>query len=123
MPHVVLEYSANVIETVDHVALFRELHHAVLDLQAFPQSDIKSRAMRCSDFFMGDGNPQDAFVHLRFSLLAGRDISVRQRLVQTCVRVLTTYFAQSMAQLNCQVTVEVREMDRATYAKFKADSV
>lgn len=122
MPHVVLEYSANVVETVDHQALFGELHGAVLELQAFPQSDIKSRAMRCTDFYMGDGDPKGAFVHLRFSLLAGRDISVRQRLVQTCMRVLTAYFARSVAQLHCQITVELREMDRATYAKFKADS-
>lgn len=122
MPHVVLEYSANVLETVDHTALFGELHQAVLELQAFPQLDIKSRAMRCTDYYMGDGSPEAAFVHLRFSLLAGRDISVRQRLVQTCMRVLTAYFAGSIAQLQCQVTVELREMDRATYAKLKGDS-
>lgn len=119
MPHLVLEYSANVLDTVEPKALFDELHHALLEFETFPLDDIKSRVVRYTDYFIGDGDARNAFVHLNFSLLSGRDISVRQRITQACLKVLTQRFQRSVEHLHCQVSVEVREMERSTYAKHK----
>lgn len=121
MPHLVLEYSGNVIDSVDPRSLFGEVHTALLEFESFPLSDIKSRVVRYDDYCIADNDPSHAFVHLNFSLLAGRDISVRQRIVQACLRVLTKHFAKSLAQLKCQISAEVREIDRSTYTKHKPD--
>ena len=120
MPHLVLEYSDNVVDTVDHVALFAELHTALLDFESFPLADIKSRITRCQQYCIGDNNAVNAFVHLNLALLSGRDISVRQRIVQACQKVLVKHFAQSLTQLQCQISTEVRDIDRSTYAKHKS---
>ena len=119
MPHITLEYSANLVETVDQARLFDELHTALLELEAFPRSDIKSRVVRHATYYIDDGEARHAFVHLDFSLLAGRDISVRQRIVQICSRVLTQYFSRSLNDLNCQLSIEVREIERSTYIKHR----
>ncbi len=118
MPHCLLEYSANVLDEVDPQGLFLRLHRELKEIQAFSTDDIKSRAWRHTDYFVGDGAPQNAFVFLRFSLLSGRDISVRQRVGQACVKVLTEAFAKSLASQTCQFSVEVVEMDRSVYTKF-----
>jgi 5-carboxymethyl-2-hydroxymuconate isomerase len=119
MPHLVLEYSANVLDTVDTRALFSELHTALLEFEAFPLADMKSRVAKYNEYFLGDGDARNAFVHLHVNLLSGRDISVRQRITQACIKILTQRFARSVEHLHCQVSVELREMERSTYAKYK----
>jgi 5-carboxymethyl-2-hydroxymuconate isomerase len=122
MPHLVLEYSANVVDAPDFKVLFRELHEALLEFESFGLLDIKSRAVRHTDYCLGDGDPRHAFVHLNFQLLSGRDVSVRQRMMQACVKVLSKHFARSLEHLECQLSVEMREMDRSTYIKHKPAS-
>jgi 5-carboxymethyl-2-hydroxymuconate isomerase len=122
MPHCVLEYSANVVDRVDAPAVFQRLHQSLAEIEAFTLHDIKSRAICHTDYFVGDGAPPNCFVYLRFSLLSGRDISVRQRVVQTCLKVLAEAFAKTLAERACQLSVEVVEMDRSAYAKYSPDS-
>jgi 5-carboxymethyl-2-hydroxymuconate isomerase len=117
MPHCILEFSDNLAHPLDPQALFAELHTALAELEAFPASDIKSRAVRHKEFYVGDGQPDNAFVHLRLFLLSGRDISVRQRLGQICLRVVSHHLAASMAQQTCQLSVELIEIDRSAYIK------
>ncbi len=121
MPHLVLEYSDNVVDPIDARALFRELHEALMEFESFPIADIKSRAHRLRDFYVGAGGPQKSFAHLCMSLLSGRDISVRQGMVQACTKVLAKHFVQSYATGNCQLSVEMREMDRTCYGKHRPD--
>ena len=92
-----------------------------MEFESFPITDIKSRAHRLRDFYVGAGGPQQSFAHLCMSLLSGRDISVRQGMVQACTRVLAKHFARSYATGSCQLSVEMREMDRACYGKHKPD--
>ena len=117
MPHLSLIYSSNVDEKVEARVLFGELHQALMELEAFELLDFKSRTMMQSNYHIGDGAENRAFVHLDVAVMAGRDVSVRQRVVQVCLRVLNAYFAGSAGKVDLQLSVELREMDRATYAK------
>ena len=117
MPHLHLEYSANVPEPPAMPALFAELHRALAATEAVPLADLKSRAVCCPVSYVGDGAPERSFVCLSLRLLAGRDVSVRQRLVQVCVGVLARHFAAAQRSGACQMSVEVCEMERSTYCK------
>jgi 5-carboxymethyl-2-hydroxymuconate isomerase len=121
MPHAILEYSQNVIESVDHHELFARLHELIVSAGPFSIDDIKSRVYRADHFYVADGNPQNTFVHLRIEVLEGRDLAVRQAVGERALALLEEVYAQSLAGLHCQLSVEVREMARDTYFKMRSE--
>lgn len=117
MPHILLEYSSNLSHPPSHRTVFQELHEAIRPMESVSVADLKSRAVRHENVFIGDGKLERTFVHLQVQLLTGRDQSVRQRLAKECMRVLESQFGLDVVGPHCQMSVEVREMERSTYVK------
>lgn len=123
MPHLTLEYSANAVAKVDVQAVLKTLHQGLMELEAFTLADLKSRVHCCDTYRVGDGAELNAFVHLGVALLGGRDISVRQRITEHCLTILSEAFVPASPGPQdpfINVSVEVREMERATYGKVRA---
>jgi 5-carboxymethyl-2-hydroxymuconate isomerase len=118
MPHAILEYTQNVVDDVDPHDLFRRLHEIMTSAGPFTLSDIKSRVYACEHFHIADGNPHNAFVHLSLSVLEGRDPEVLRMVGEHALDLLREAYAQSHASLNCQFSVEIREMARPLYFKI-----
>ena len=78
MPHFVVEYSSNLEDEIDTAELFRKLHDTAIETGVFPIGGIRSRAVRCDQFRIADGDPELGFVHLTIKLGAGREIAVRR---------------------------------------------
>lgn len=117
MPHFVLEYSDNILEELDLKGFFKRLHTLLAENGPFQLSNMKSRAIRRQEFYMADGEESNAFVHLALSILKGRDLSLRQAVGKKILSFLRSEFSRSSNQLNCQITVEIREMEGDTYFK------
>jgi 5-carboxymethyl-2-hydroxymuconate isomerase len=117
MPHIILEHSANILRAPKPRTVFSDLHEAVRSLENIDVDHLKSRAVVHDEVYIGDGAPDRAFVHLQVQLLTGRDQSVRQRLAKECMRVLESHFSPTVTGHRCQLSVEVREMERSTYVK------
>ena len=73
MPHLILEYSANVLDEPDHSRLLQGLHRALAETGLFSLSDFKGRAVRHEPFAfaVADGAPDRAFVALEVQVLDG----------------------------------------------------
>jgi 5-carboxymethyl-2-hydroxymuconate isomerase len=115
MPHLCLEYSANVVDEVEHIALFKELHEIMAlasDVQA-----IKSRAVKQELFFIGDGSEERAFIHLSVCLLAGRSVELKSELSRKLHASLKGLFPKTRAKCRCDFTVSIEDMDPAVYTK------
>lgn len=117
MPHLVLEYSNNLPEPLDHRALFAELHAALERFDAARPAEIKSRAIAHEHFRVGAGAPESVFVHLTVAILSGRELALRQQLSAELLAILRRAFARVWEERRCDVTVEIREMQRETYGK------
>ena len=81
MPHIILEHSANIVEKNDFTALFSQIHEKMMEFGVFNRDDIKSRAYECTNFFIADGKPHHAFVHLEVGILSGRSLEMRDKLL------------------------------------------
>lgn len=119
MPHVLLEYTDNLAKRPNPAVFFADLHRALAATKACAIGDIKSRAVCRADALVGDGSPgtADAFVALQVRVLAGRDVSVRQQLLAAAARCVEAHFGAEAAGGRCQMSVEIAEMERATYTK------
>ncbi len=117
MPHLVLEYSDNVMQPVDWSALFSGLHQAVAEAGA-PRQNCKSRAIRHETYQVADGLPGSAFVHLTIGLLAGRTDEVKAALARRCLELLAETFRPSLDSLDLQISVELRDLHRESYQRL-----
>ena len=118
MPQLTLEYTKNIDDgTLDVGEVLGELHRVLADHGGIDIASFKSRAHRLNDYRIGDGDPQNAFVHLEVALLNGRSLELRQALGQRCLDVLEGRFSNSFTIWKMQITVEMRDMEREAYLK------
>lgn len=117
MPQLTLEYSSNIIEKNNLIFLLKSAHELIAKELPANIASCKSRAMQRDVYCVGDGDASNAFVHLVLKVLPGRDIDVRTAVGQSLIALLKKYFAESLAKLNLQITVELDELPK-TYFKL-----
>lgn len=122
MPHLTLEYSSNIKER-DFKTIFHELHKILVTVCSASLESCKSRAIQHEIFYIGDGNPKNAFVHLEICLADGRPLKIREEVGQQMLEVLSKYFSKSLRDLNLQITVESKEFQRKLYFKIPSGTV
>jgi len=118
MPHLTLEYSANLPDSIEWPAVLGAVHRALVALDLFQVEDLKSRAVRHGQVLVGDGSMTTAFAHLTVNILSGRAPDVRTAISHRCLEALQEQLAPVGARIRLDITVEVREMDRQSYAKL-----
>jgi 5-carboxymethyl-2-hydroxymuconate isomerase len=115
MPHLVIEYSEN-LASFDPVACLPAVNAALAASGQFEEADIKSRACRVAAFCVGTEPAGRAFVAARLSILSGRTLEIKQDLSQRVLQALQQHLP-SATGLSTQVSVEVVDIDRPSYAK------
>lgn len=114
MPHLIIEYSANVPSSVAPRQLLAAANAALLGSgEIVPASNLKSRAQCCADYQVGAGDTPNAFVHARLHLLAGRSVATRHALCQSVCEALAALFEAGYIE----ITAEAIDMVRESYAK------
>ncbi|WP_407832657.1 5-carboxymethyl-2-hydroxymuconate Delta-isomerase [Vibrio rotiferianus] len=112
MPNLVLEYSNSVDERVNVQGLLEDLHKVTLDSGLFELASVKSRALRCHNWLVGEEDDSVDFIHINFDLLAGRSAEQKRELSRALMVVL-----QEQASHVRSLTVNVRDMDIDCFQK------
>lgn len=120
MPHATLEYSANIPGPADLGGFFRRLHETLAPIGPFDIQDFKSRAFRVEHYCVGPGGSRRGFVHLTLAILDRRSLEIQKAAGEAALALLREEFARALAEQDCDVTVEVREMRLATYFKVRS---
>jgi 5-carboxymethyl-2-hydroxymuconate isomerase len=113
MPNLVMEYSNRVDERLNVQGLLEELHQVTLDSALFDRSAVKSRALRCHHWLIGDFADNEDFVHISFELLSGRSEEQKRELSRRLMDVL-----RDKAPHVKSLTVNVRDMDQSSFQKI-----
>jgi 5-carboxymethyl-2-hydroxymuconate isomerase len=119
MPHLVLEYSANVPDQPDFRHVLLDLHDALVASALFERKDIKSRAVRHDVFAVADGAEDRAFVALSIAILDGRPDEVKAALSEAALDVLVRAFPELVAGGRGAISVEIRDLHRASYRRVR----
>lgn len=117
MPHLVIELTENTRLTCSQEELLDEANAALLSSGQFQEPDIKSRCVTLSTYRQGTEQADRAFVHATLSILDGRDQAVRNQLGQLVCDAISEMVRPGAPGQSVQVTVNVVEMERATFAK------
>ncbi|MFE9427484.1 5-carboxymethyl-2-hydroxymuconate Delta-isomerase [Kitasatospora sp. NPDC006697] len=120
MPHLVLEFSANIRDGFDPSAVFPKLHSALAAAGGFRPQDFKSRAVRMDGYFIGDGSQEQSFVNLDVRTFAGKPVEVREAVSAAALAVLTEAFPDTLRETACDISVQITELDRPSYARLRS---
>ena len=113
MPHVIVEYSANLEPKMDVPGLIGALHEAALGTGLFDIDGIRSRAVRREIYKVSDGNPENGFIHITARVGQGRPAEARENLGKTLLSATETVLDDLLSSTPVSLAVEVHEIDRS----------
>ncbi len=117
MPHLILEHSDNLIKKIHFHTLFRECHEALTRILPTELKSCKSRAIECKEYYLGDGAPDYAFIHLTIRLFAGRSLETMTHAANSVMQLLQNHMSDTNQKIH--VSIEMVGIDKTHY--FKAD--
>jgi 5-carboxymethyl-2-hydroxymuconate isomerase len=110
MPHLILECSPNLWPPQQAATVLADVHTLLCSQESVQPQAVKSRIVQAACAQVGTANPP--FVHMELRLLVGRAVELRQTIAQSLYQRLV-----ALAPPGAAVTLELREMDAATYQK------
>ena len=111
MPHLIIEYSANLDRRLDIPALVGAVHAAALETGVFPIGGLRTRAARRDIYRIADGHGDNGFVHVQARIGAGRAAALRQQAAEHIFAALVVATANLFAGHPLGLTLEVVEID------------
>ncbi|MGB1884334.1 MAG: 5-carboxymethyl-2-hydroxymuconate Delta-isomerase [Gammaproteobacteria bacterium] len=117
MPHLTIEYSANLDGELDLPALIETLHTTAVGIDAFPLAGMRTRAARREHFRVADGHADNAFIHVTLKIGAGRDIETRKAAGETLFSTLNAFLQPLAERRPVAISFELTELDAETNYK------
>ena len=111
MPHIVIEYSANLESEVEPMALVRAVHEAALAQPIFEAVGVRTRAARREHFLVADGDPSHAFVAVTARIGPGRTLEARKAAGEAMMAALYDRLERIYHSRGLLLSVEVTELD------------
>lgn len=117
MPHLHLEYTANLTALAVEKTLLRLNNVLMASGQFGSEFDIKSRALKVETFQVGTSLSPRAFIAVKLSLLSGRSPQVKKQLSESLLAALQD-LGDWPVGLQVQLSVLLVDMDRDSYSKI-----
>jgi 5-carboxymethyl-2-hydroxymuconate isomerase len=111
MPHLTVEYSANLESRTDLDALCDSLLDAVLATGLFEVGAVRVRALRADHFAIADRHPENGFIDLSFRIGAGRSPEDRKRAGEAVFAAASAALAPLFETPHFALSLEIREID------------
>lgn len=118
MPHLTLEYSANLANEDSIGALCRKLAQCLdaqreNDQRVYPLGGIRVRAVRCEQYCIADGRPDAAFLHANLKIGAGRSENAKKATGDALFDVIKQHFADAFEKSGLALSLEINEFSEA----------
>ena len=114
MPHVIVEYSANIEAELLPEDLVDDIHQAAITSGIAEPVAVRTRLMRREHYRVGDGSPENAFVHIDIRARKGRTLEQKKAMVQTIYDQASKTLEIVFKTRPLALTVEIHEIDPDT---------
>lgn len=114
MPHVIVEYSANIEAEISPQDLVDEIHRAAIASGIAEPVAVRTRLMRREHYRVGDGARENAFVHIDIRARKGRTLEQRKAAVQALYDQANKTLDPVFRARPLALTVEIHEIDPET---------
>ncbi len=111
MPHLTVEYSANLNGRADVGALCERLLEVVLGTNLFEVGAVRVRAIRCEHYSIADRAPENAFVDINFRIGRGRSRAEKEQAGAAIFAAAQDVLGSLFASPHFALSMEIREID------------
>ena len=111
MPHLTIEYTANLEPQLRLPQLIDALHNTAATIAAFPVAGLRTRAERRDHYRIADGHADNGFVHLTLRIAHGRSVEVRQAAGDLLFATLCQELQPLLEQRPLAISFEISEID------------
>jgi 5-carboxymethyl-2-hydroxymuconate isomerase len=111
MPHIIIEYSANLAARIDVARFVKAVHAAALDTGVFPIGGVRTRAHPTELYEIADGHPENTFVHVLLRIGQGRDVPTRKRACEQMLAAVCALLDEPFAGAPLAISLEMQEID------------
>ena len=111
MPHLSVEYSANLEGRADIARLCDRLLETALAIGLFEVGAVRVRAIRCDHYAIADRLADNAFVDLNFRVGAGRSDEDKKRAGEKVFAAAQDVLAPLFETPHFALSLEIREID------------
>lgn len=118
MPQIKLEYTSNITHDINFEELFSEIHRVLSDVGNNDINSCKSRAIKVDDYFIGNCEIENAFVHLEIKMLEGRDEELKRKIGWESMKILEDFYYQCFTEFRFQITTEIIDIVKSNYFKI-----
>jgi 5-carboxymethyl-2-hydroxymuconate isomerase len=109
VPHIIVEYSENIAQSVTVSALLQAVHAAALATGLAPLDALRTRGEERADYVIADGHPDNAFVAIVARLGPGRTPEEKHGLLNALVAAANNAIGDEIK--NVMLSVEYQEID------------
>jgi 5-carboxymethyl-2-hydroxymuconate isomerase len=109
LPHLIVEYSANIEDQIALDALLDKLHSCALRTGVFPIGGLRVRAHRADAYRIADLAPDNGFVHVTAIIGHGRPLDVQQRAGEELLAALTEHLEPLYGRSPLAISLNVQE--------------
>jgi len=111
MPHITLDYSANLEPHVDFASLCDCLRRSAIAIETFPLAGVRVRAFAANHVSIADGNPEHGYIDISVRLRGGRDLETRKEAVRQIFEAAKGFLAPVMKERPVALSLEMRDID------------
>jgi 5-carboxymethyl-2-hydroxymuconate isomerase len=109
LPHLVVEYSANVEDLIALDEMLDKLHGRALETGVFPLGGLRVRAYRADAYRVADKAPDNGFVHVTAMIGHGRPLDVQQRAGEQLFAALCEHLEPLYAKSPLAISLNIQE--------------
>jgi len=109
LPHLIVEYSANIEDQIALDALLDKLHSCALGTGVFPIGGLRVRAHRADAYRIADKAPDNGFVHVTAIIGHGRPLDVQQRAGEELLAALTQHLQSLYERSPLAISLNIQE--------------
>lgn len=110
MPHLTVEYSANLDPEVDPRHLCDALHRTLMESGLFEPGAPRVRALCCGAYAIADRDPENAFADMVLRMGQGRAEADRRRLGEALMVTAAGVFADRLSGRHFALSLEIVEI-------------
>jgi 5-carboxymethyl-2-hydroxymuconate isomerase len=112
-----LEYTSNLSHRSPDAAFLLEIHRLLESVAGIAIGNCKSRWREVGSWVVGSGADDSAFVHLDVRFMEGRPDRLKAEVGRQALQLLKTRFLPAPPGIDLQITVEIRDIRKASYFK------
>lgn len=111
MPHLIIDYSADLDADLDMMMLARTLHDTAISTGVFPIGGCRTRLARREFYVIGDGHPENRYIHVQARIGSGRTPEIREKVADTIFDALIAATSDVFARRPLGLSFEIVEME------------